>query len=178
MLFRDNTAVIIVDFQNEWSREESPFYLGRATLAAEKTRTLVHEAHQRKLPLFYTKIYLEEHFENAFSPVQDRSNIHEKLPKLDVINVIEHYGWDPFFETTLDKALAEAGVEHLVIGGLAINAGVRSCVESAVDRNFEVTLVEDCCSAKDSETMQFTIEDLQMYRDIRVEVLRNFEDFL
>lgn len=172
------TAVIVVDFQNEWSIPESPFYIGRVSLAAEKNRTLVHEALQRDLPVFYAKRYMEDRRDDAFNAYQERSDLHEKLPRNAAIDIVEHTGWDPFYETLLDDLLVQQGVSHVVISGLAINAGVRSCLESAYDRDYNITLMEDGCSAESHEVMQNTIDDIQRYREIFVDILQNYRNFL
>ncbi|MDY6771069.1 MAG: isochorismatase family protein [Candidatus Nanohaloarchaea archaeon] len=172
------TGVIIVDFQKEWSLVDSPFNIGRTSLAADKCRTLVHEALQRDLPVFYTQKFIEDHQEKAFSPYETRSDMHDELPSDPEIEVIDHYSWDPFYQTMLEDMLIRNEVEHVVVAGLAVNAGVRECVSSAYDRDFTVTLMEDGCSAESHEVMQYTLEDLQRYRDIFIDVLQNFRSFL
>ncbi len=171
------TGVIVVDFQKEWSLSDSPFYIGRTSLAANKCRTLVHEALQRDLPVIYTRRTMDRR-DDAFSSYEERSDYHEKLPSDPEIREIEHDGWDPFYQTMLEDILVQEGVGHVVIAGLAINVGVRSCVESAHDREFKVTLMEDGCSAESHDVMQYTLDDLQMYRDIFIDILKNYRNFL
>lgn len=172
------TAVIIVDFQNEWEIENSLFHLGRTSLAAKKCRTLVHEALKRDLPVFYTKRYMELFEGEEFSPYEERSELHEKLPRDDRITVIERNSWNPFYNTELEQMLDKADIEHVVIGGLPINGGVRTTAEMAYDMGFDVTVVEDCCTAKDSETLEFTVKDLTQYRSIWIEILKDYDKFL
>jgi len=171
------TGVIIVDFQKEWSIPDSPFYIGRTSLAANKCRTLVHEARQRDLPVIYTQRLMDRK-DDVFSSYDERSDLHEKLPSDPEIQRIEHEGWDPFHRTRLEDLLIQESIGHVVIAGLAANAGVRSCVESAYDRDFTVTLMEDGCSAESHEVMQYTLDDLQMYRDIFIDILTNYRSFL
>ncbi|MDY6778509.1 MAG: isochorismatase family cysteine hydrolase [Candidatus Nanohaloarchaea archaeon] len=172
------SAVVIVDFQNEWQLDTSPFSLGTISLTATKCKTLVHEAFERNLPVIYTRHLLEDHPDDAFSPFEERSEIYEELPQDQRITLIEKHNWNPFAGTDLDQILQQNQVDHVVVGGLAVNAGVRSCAEFAWDLGYDVTLVEDCSLAESSRIMQQTLDDLQMYRNIEVEILKDFDQFL
>ncbi|MDY6789279.1 MAG: isochorismatase family cysteine hydrolase [Candidatus Nanohaloarchaea archaeon] len=184
-MIRDgNTALILVDFQKEWFLEDSEFYLGDMDIKVDKVTTLVHEALKEGHNVIYTKRYIDRHPYEAFPPYQpssdtfeSRSDIHEEIP-VDRGTVVEHYGWDPFYQTDLENILVNNQVSHLVIAGLAINAGVRSCIESAFDRGFDITVVKDCCAGEKDEDVKFTLEDLQKYREFEVKMLHDFEEFI
>ena len=165
-----NSAVIIVDFQKEWSMEDSPFYIGRTSIAAKKCSTLIHESFKNSSPVAYTLRYMDR-TDDAFSKYKPRSNMVKKL-RDERIEQFSRKSWDPFLETYLDDFLFDKGVEHVYIGGIAVNAGVRECAESAYNRDIDVTVVKDCCLAETSEEMQFTLKDLQKYRDIEIRTLR------
>jgi nicotinamidase-related amidase len=172
------TAIIIVDFQKEWGLEDSIYHLGRISLAAKKCRTLVHEALKRNQPVFYTKRYMEMFEGEEFSPYEDRSDLHDQLPDDDRVDVIERDQWNPFYNTQLEQRLDSHNVDHVVIGGLPINGGVRTTAEMAFDMGFDVTIVEDCTTAKTSDTYDFTVQDITQYRSIWLDILKDYDEFL
>lgn len=173
------TAVVIVDMQEEWRLEPSPFNLGRISLTTKKARTLAHEAMQRDLPVIYTKRYFEDHPQDAFDYYDDRSDLIEALPNKDHVDIVDHYSWNPFIESRLLDLLLQAGnIDHVVVAGLTVDAGVRSAAEHAYDLDFDVTIVEDCCHAVSSDRMQATLDVIQDYRDIRIDFLKAFRSFL
>ncbi len=55
-----------------------------------------------------------------------------------------------FEETALEKALAHLGASHIVLAGAATNWCIRATAYAALDRGYDVTLVED---AHTTETM-------------------------
>jgi nicotinamidase-related amidase len=58
---------------------------------------------------------------------------------------ITKHRWSAFHETPLDLELRSADVEHLLIVGGTTHIGVASSVYSARDRDYQVTVVRDCC---------------------------------
>jgi nicotinamidase-related amidase len=57
----------------------------------------------------------------------------------------------PFYATALDAILRANGIKRLYLSGVSTNYVVSSAVREAHDRDFEVHVIEDCCSAS-SET--------------------------
>lgn len=173
------TAVVIVDMQEEWRMEPSPFHLGRISLTTKKARTLAHEAFQRDIPVIYTKRFMDDHPEDAFEYYDERSNLIDSMPGQDRAEIVDHQSWNPFIESRLlDALINPEPVEHVVVAGLTIDAGVRSAAEHAYDLDFDVTVVEDCSHAVSSERMQTTLETIQDYRDINIALLKDFRSFL
>ncbi len=171
-MWASNSGLLLVDFQNEWKDESSVYYLGRTSIVEKKAKTLVHEAIKNQSPIAYTKKYGDNEEEDVFPRNNLRSDIIDEIPMEEGIEIFGRKGWDPFIETYVDDFFIDMSVEHLYIAGLAINAGVRECVESAYNRGYSVTLVKDCCLAETSEEFQFTVEDLQKYRFITVKTLK------
>lgn len=165
-----NSALIIVDFQKEWSIEKSEFYIGRTSIAAKKCSTLVHEAQKNSSPVVFTLRYMDRP-DNAFSKFETRSDLVDRL-KDEEGEKFTRENWNPFLDTYLDDFLFERGIEHVYVAGVPVNAGVRETVTSAFDRNYDVTVVKDCSLAETSREMQFTLEDIKKYRDIEITTLR------
>jgi len=80
----------------------------------------------------------------------------------------------PFYKTNLDKVLR--GINKIVICGILTNLCVRSLVQDAYDRNFEIKVIKDCCVSFDDETQEFTFKDLKATRE-EIEFL-NLDEFI
>ncbi len=50
------------------------------------------------------------------------------------------------------------------MAGILTNLCVRSAVQDAYDRDFEIVVIQDCCKASNIETHRFTIKDLKATR--------------
>lgn len=85
----------------------------------------------------------------------ERPNVDEQPPGSDLVGglvegddqVVVKRSIGAFATTELDTYLREHGIRTLVFTGIATNLGVESTVRGAVDRGFDVVLVEDAMSA-------------------------------
>ena len=65
-----------------------------------------------------------------------------------------------FNTTEIESVLRRMGIEHLVVSGIVTDGCVELSVRDAVDRGFQVTLVEDGCSASTPEAHEDAIARL------------------
>jgi nicotinamidase-related amidase len=63
-----------------------------------------------------------------------------------------------FTGTDLDMILRANGIETLVLAGIATSGVVLSTVRHAADADYQIIVVEDCCSDKDEETHRVLVE--------------------
>lgn len=76
--------------------------------------------------------------------------IEELEPDAEEVHIQKSYR-SSFEETNLEKALAELGVGHLFIAGAQTNYCVRHTSHAALERGYDVTLVEDAHTTSDSQ---------------------------
>lgn len=154
------TALIIVDPEKEWASQESDYYVGEPTSYVERTNELIGHARGQGWRVVFTR-----HVEEGGTAFKEAAGA-EFLDGLDVQEsdpVIVKHRISPFYRTNLDETLE--GVERIVIGGILTNLCVRSLAEGAYDRDYEITIVSDCCLAFDDETHAFTLRDLKVTRE-------------
>jgi nicotinamidase-related amidase len=66
-------------------------------------------------------------------------------------------------------------MDKIIVAGILTNLCVRSLVPDAYDRNFDVTIINDCCIAFTKEIHEFTLKDLKETRpEIQIEKLDEF----
>lgn len=157
------TALLLIDLEREWTDPDSSYYLGRGNLDeyCDTINRLIAWARANQT----TVIFIRNISREPQEPFADGSDNAELLPQLHADEsdaVIEKERIDPFYGTELDKELGE--IDRVIVAGILTNLCVRSAVEAAYDRDFAITLVEDCCLAMDDETHAFTVRDLRETR--------------
>lgn len=65
-----------------------------------------------------------------------------------------------FFSTELDMLLRCAKAETIVVAGLITSGAVLSTVRQAMDMDYRVTVLEDCCMDRDEEVHRVLMEKL------------------
>lgn len=92
--------------------------------------------------------------------------LHPDLPvEPGDLQVVKHRV-SPFFGTPLEMLLRTAGVGHVLCSGVSTQAVVQSCVREAHDRDFRVTVLEDCCSAASREEHESSMAAMSMFASV------------
>jgi nicotinamidase-related amidase len=138
-----------------------------------KTNQLVDFCRKNDYKIIFTT-HIEKDSEDAFAENSENIKIIDEIEKKDLDVVIKKYKISPFFKTDLDAQLD--GIEEIVVAGILTNLCVRSLVQDAYDRDFEITVIKDCCQALDIETHEFTLKDLKETRE-EIEILE-VEEFI
>jgi nicotinamidase-related amidase len=76
------------------------------------------------------------------------------LPELDVVPgdfVLDKTTASPFWSTTIERLLAQLGVDNLLVTGVVTSGCVESTVRDACDLDYRVVLVEDACADRQPE---------------------------
>tara|TARA_B100001123_G_C15102673_1_gene944198 strand:- start:238 stop:921 length:684 start_codon:yes stop_codon:yes gene_type:complete len=74
--------------------------------------------------------------------------------------IFSKQGASVFNTTEIESVLRRMGIEHLVVTGIVTDGCVELSVKDAADRGFQVTLVEDGCSASTPEAHEDAIQRL------------------
>lgn len=152
-------ALILVDFQQEWTITTSDYYVGELQELRAKTNRLIDQCRKEGYKIIFTK-HVEEEGE-AFTG--ERAALLEDMHQEAQDIVITKHRISSFYQTSLTEELE--GIAEIVVCGILTNLCVRSLVQDAYDRDFSITVIQDCCIAFDEETHNFTIRDLQATRE-------------
>lgn len=155
-------ALILIDFENEWLDKKSEYYVGDISALLKKTKQLLDYCRKNKYKIIFT-MHIEKDSQKEFAPDTKRIEIipaiHEKPNDI----LIKKNKISPFYKTTLKKELR--GIKQVVVCGILTNLCVRSFVQDAYDRDFEITVIKDCCKSLDNKTQSFTFKDLKVTRE-------------
>lgn len=168
-----NKALILVDFENEWIIENSPFFVWDISEIIIKVNKLIAFCRANDYKIIFTT-HIEKGSEDSFAPNSKNIQIIDLVNKLDSDILIPKNKISPFFQTNLEENLK--WIEEIVTCGILTNLCVRSLVQDAYDRDFEITVIKNCCKAFDNETQEFTFKDLKSTRE-EIEFV-DLEEFL
>jgi nicotinamidase-related amidase len=153
------TALLVVDvqvgvMQNAWDS-------GRVIL---NVATVVERARQNGVPVLWVQHSDDDlpHGSPAWAWVP------ELVPAGDEPRIDKHFN-SSFENTSLDDELGRLGISHLVLAGAATNWCIRATAYGALDRGYDLTLVED---AHTTETLELedgtTLTAEHLIRDLNV----------
>ena len=158
-----DTALLVMDVQNgivERFGEEMGDYI-------ERVETAVNAAHAANIPVIYVVVRFREGYPEVapcnkiFSRIStddSRSSMIENdeatqpviTPTEDDL-VVGKKRVGAFSGNDLEMILRAKGLTHLVLSGIATSGVVLSTLRAAADKDYELTVLSDCCADRDPE---------------------------
>jgi nicotinamidase-related amidase len=181
------SAYLVLDMQNDLVHRDGPN--GQTPLGMEaarrdvvaKTARAIAAARKAGMLVGFVRVGFSEDYRECpagsplFSAVRQYgllklgtwgADLHPALPvEKGDLQVVKHRV-SPFHGTPLELMLRTAGVEHVFCSGVSTQAVVQACTRDAHDRDFRVTVLEDCCSAPSEEEHRASIGSLGMFATI------------
>lgn len=166
----DETALLLVDMQNDFLHPDGAYARGGATspaIAAVPDRLApvadamrgaggwVISTHFTLVPGKKGEPFISPHLKELrpflgkgdFAPGSFGHALIDELAPADA--AVEKVAYSAFYMSRLEWLLNRAGIRHLVVGGIVTNGGVASTVRDAHVRDIHVTVLEDGCAAFD-----------------------------
>jgi ureidoacrylate peracid hydrolase len=177
-----NTALLIVDLQNDFLHEKGAYGRagqGNAAIAAlpQKLKPLADLVRSRGgvvIATLFTLVpgrggepIISSHLKalrpflarGDFVPGSWGQSLIDELAPADF--TVEKLAYSAFYMTRLEWILRKAEIEKIYVGGIVTNGGVASTVRDAHVREFGVTVLEDGCAAFSDATHRAAIEGLR-----------------
>lgn len=140
------TALIAIDFQNEYFDGRMPIPDGLAAL--RQARRLIDAADRHAVPVFHV-----QHVAPADSPIfADGSHafgIHDALRPAPQHAVLRKATPSAFAGTTLEAELQARGITTLILTGLMTHMCVSATAFDAAPRGYQSLIVGDACATRD-----------------------------
>ncbi|PIN81568.1 hypothetical protein COV13_00730 [Candidatus Woesearchaeota archaeon CG10_big_fil_rev_8_21_14_0_10_32_9] len=155
-------ALILVDFEKEWIDKKSEEYVGDISDVVKKTNVLINFCRTKNYKIIFTR-HVEKHSKDVWSEKSDGTKIIQEMHKSKSDIVITKNKISPFYKTNLEENLK--GIKEIIVCGILTNLCVRSLVQDAYDRDFDITVIKDCCTTFDKKTHEFTLKDLKETRE-------------
>ncbi len=150
----------------------------RARDIVANTRRALDKARAAKLPIGFVRIgFSPDYRECPDSPsvfAMARKNgvyklgqwgteVHPDLGRQGGDFDIVKHRVSPFHGTNLDVILKTLGIRRIFCSGLSTNAVVQSMVREGHDRDYEMVVIEDGCSAMSAQEHEEAIKSLQRF---------------
>lgn len=170
------TALIVADMQ----RDIVAHFAFDAGVVGRMARA-VAAARERGLPIFYlvvqrradgrdaTPVITDAALQQArdgVAPALPPDFLHAGAPGTQIVEelaprpgdeVIVKRRVSAFYGTPLELLLRSAGIDTILIGGVATNMVVEGTCREARDRGFHCVVLSDCCSASSREAHEWTL---------------------
>lgn len=141
-----STALLVIDFQNEYFSGKMPIPNG--VHALRNAQRLIAHADRANMPVFHI-----QHVTPAGSPVfaEDGASvrIHDELQPALHHTVLRKSSVSVFPTTDIDQRLKAAGIDTLIISGLMTHACVAGAARDAVPLGYAVIVAGDACATRD-----------------------------
>lgn len=154
----NSTALIVIDFQNEYFSGKMPIPDGLKAL--NKTRQLVDFAHRHNMPVFFVR-----HIGPANGPLfaegSKFAEFHKDLQPAKGDSVITKATPSSFVGTDLNQQLQQRGIKTLLVAGLMTHMCVSSTARDAVPLGYSVIIPEDATATRDLASWDNQVVDHQ-----------------
>jgi nicotinamidase-related amidase len=144
-LQRGKTALLVIDFQNEYFTGRMPIPDGDAAL--RNTRQLIDFADRHDMPVYHV-----QHVAPASSPVfalgGETVKFHPQMQPRAQDVVLQKTSVSAFGSTDLDARLKAKGIDTLVISGLMTHACVAGAARDAAPLGYKVVVASDASATR------------------------------
>ncbi|ANH81098.1 isochorismatase [Niabella ginsenosidivorans] len=158
---QSTTALLVMDMQASilGSFPGAPAFISNVAKAIETAR-------KRQLPVIYVVVGFREGMPEitsrniGFSAAKERManasmeewiKIHPDLAPLENDIVVTKRRISAFTGSDLEVVLRAQDIQHLVLTGIATSGVVLSTLREAADKDYQLTVIADCCADGDEE---------------------------
>ena len=158
---KTNTALLVMDMQLAIVNT-----LPDTTALISTTKEVIRTARNRNICVIYNTVNFRQGMpeisanNKAFSTIKTRmadidmkewATIHPELaPEKDDI-VINKRRFSAFTGSDLEVVLRGLDIQHLVLTGVSTSGVILSTLREAADKDYQLTVIEDCCKDSDEE---------------------------
>jgi ureidoacrylate peracid hydrolase len=185
-----NRALIVVDMQNGFCHPDGSFTrigqgLEGADEAVRNAALAIAQARQAQIPVIFTRHLYRPGRADEGRALKENSPALAGLAGLQAGTwdadlsaelgagpndlIIDKVRFDAFQWTSLEPLLRGLGTQELAVCGVVTNLCVETTIRSAFMRDFQVTLLADCCAAQTRRLHELSLEVLSAYRLAQVE---------
>jgi ureidoacrylate peracid hydrolase len=178
-----NTALIVVDVQNDFCHREGVFgkyreaNLDQVQEAVENLTTLIGKCREREIPIIFIQT-IHSIWTNSPTWLKRMEGSAEKMricppgefgsqfytvePEKNDCIVTKHR-YSAFVGTDLNLILRSKGIENILVTGVATNVCVETTARDGYNRDYNVFFVGDCCGAYDVSAHEATLNNIDKY---------------
>ena len=157
-----NTALLVMDVQEVTVK----MLVDNATALTNSLGKAIESARKNNIPVMYVVIGFRKGFpevstsNKSFSRLKNGGitldteaamRIHSSVQNKQDDIVIVKKRVSAFTGSDLEVVLRSHGIKHIVLTGIATSGVVLSTLREAADKDYEITVLSDCCADMDEE---------------------------
>jgi nicotinamidase-related amidase len=170
------TALVVVDFQNEYFTGKMPIPDGKK--AMENARRLIRFADEAKIPVFAVQ-HIAPAGSALFAIDGETVKFHPDMTPRAQDTVLQKKTVSVFASTDLERRLKAANIETVVVAGLMTHACVAGAARDAVPAGFHVVVASDASATRSITRMDgTTVDEKTLHRAALAEIEDTFGDVL
>jgi nicotinamidase-related amidase len=178
---------LVLDMENDLVAEEGPN--GKGPLGAQvrergiiaKTAAAIAKARAAGVPVGYVRVGFSPDYREApttsviFNGARQHglfklgswgTEVHKDLaPQPGDFDIVKHRV-SPFYATNLEAILRAHGIQRIFCSGVSTVAVVQGCARDGHDRDYVITVLEDCCASASAEDHEAGIRALNRFATI------------
>jgi nicotinamidase-related amidase len=139
------SALLVIDFQNEYFKGRMPIPDGAAALA--KTRELISFADSHKIPVYHVQ-HVAPAGSAVFAIDGETVKFHKDMQPRPQDVVLQKNTVSVFASTDLNEQLKKAGIQTLIISGLMTHACVAGAARDAAPLGYSVIVAADATATR------------------------------
>lgn len=179
-----NSVLLIGDMMNDLVHEDGPSpyleELNRRNTVANNVRAIA-KARAAGVPVGFIRVGFSPDYREVspnsplftgakkagrFKLGEWGTEVHPDLaPEPGDFDIIKHRV-SPFYGTRMEPLLRAQGIEHIYITGVSSSGVVLSTAKEGHDRDFLITIIEDCCCAGSEEDHQAVLHICERFATI------------
>lgn len=171
-LFKDNTAVLVVDMLNDFLVQEGKMVLPGGDRIVPYQKRLIDAGREAGFLIVYVNDAHRPGLKKDREFLKRGEHCVEGTWGAEVINqlkpqqgdlVVTKRRFSGFFETDLDLTLKDSGIGTLIIMGVVTNICVRSTIHDAFFRGYQVIVPRDCVAATGPREQKSSLYDIETH---------------
>nr|WP_256673929.1 isochorismatase family protein [Pseudomonas fluorescens] len=139
------SALLVIDFQNEYFTGRMPISDGAKALA--NTRKLIEFADRHHMPVYHVQ-HIAPAGSAVFATDGETVKFHPQMQPRDNDTVVQKTTVSVFASTDLDSRLKKAGITNLIITGLMTHACVAGAARDAAPLGYNVLVASDASATR------------------------------
>ncbi|KAF1030672.1 MAG: Streptothricin hydrolase [Pseudomonas sp.] len=170
------TALLVIDFQNEYFTGKLPIPDGKAALA--NARKLITFADAHKMPVYHVQ-HIAPAGSAVFALDGQAVKFHPDMQPRAQDTVLQKTTVSVFGSSDLDKRLKSAGIESVIVSGLMTHACVAGAARDAAPLGYTVLVASDASATRSITRMDGSSVDKDaLHKAALAEVEDTFGDVM
>jgi len=179
---KKKSALLVMDVQNDIIHKDGKYKdFGTPTHAEERNifnsiKNVLLKARKAGMKVVHVKFGMRDfdaETKNNHTPILSAvkelkacdldswgGEIHEAFTPVEGEEIVEKNRVNSFHNTNLKQILDTAGIETLIMTGVATNYVVEATARHASDDEYRVIIVEDCCSSMNQDLHDFSMNNI------------------